>query len=96
MPTVGTSEDMVNLPRYRESLLEQFPLEEGGQQEARGPRKKWWIWRKKQRPLDVGHTPSRGTSSSVMITSVAMEDLDSGLATMRSEYSHHSNDSTKT
>lgn len=97
--SVGTSEGMRDLPRYRESILEQFPLEGSVQQEVhvRGPRKKWWLWlKKKQRPVDVGHTHSGVSSSSVVITSVAMEDLDSGLATMRSEYSHHSNDSSKT
>lgn len=92
---VPASEDMRDLPRYRESLLEQFPLE----QQEDAPRKKWRLWqKKKQRAVDVaiGHTPSGATSSSVMVTSVAMEDLDSGLATMRSEYSNHSNDSSKT
>lgn len=96
VPAVGTSEDTRDLPRYRESLLEQFPLE---QQEARAPMKKWRLWQKKKQraaSVAIGDTPSGVTSSSVVITSVAMEDLDSGLATMRSEYSNHSNDSSKT
>lgn len=87
-----------SLPRYRESLLEQFPLEGSDQQKARGTKGKWRLWRKRQH-RDLGHTHSGGTSSSVVITSVnvTLEDMDSGLAMVRSEYSpHHSNDSTTT
>ena len=84
-----------SLPRYRESLLEQFPLEAGGKREHREEekreereKKKGWQWRKK-RSEDIGYSlaASSSNSSSVVSTSVGVADLDSGLAHV--QYSRH-------
>lgn len=100
-PASGDSDAMAttgSLPRYRESLLEQFPPEGGRKQgtcgsgEGRGGKegRRMWHWCKKQKKemeSPWSQSKGNGTSSSVLITSVDLADLNSGLATMRSEYS---------
>ena len=77
-----------SLPRYRESLLEQFPPEV---QAVCG--KKAWHWKRKKREEGPHQSPA-ANSSSVMSTSVGVAGLDSGLATLMSEYSDHSEQAT--
>ena len=84
---VDSTSTSTSLPRYRESLLEQFSPEP--QTECR---RKMWHWRKKR---TEGPQQSLAASSGVvMTTSVSVTGVDSGLATLTSEYSHRSEQAT--
>ena len=80
-------------PRFRESLLEQFPLEPGGKweqssgEEERERSKGWHFRRKKHEDTSYNLTINCNSSGSVASTSVGVADLDSGLATI--QYNRH-------
>ena len=80
-------------PRFRESLLEQFPLELGGKweqssgEEERERSKGWHFRRKKHEDTSYNLTINCNSSGSVASTSVGVADLDSGLATI--QYNRH-------
>ena len=79
------------LPRYRESLLDEFPPEAEARQERVQKKRegaKGWHWRRKRREdVSFSVTNSSYGNSSVASTSVGVADLDSGLATIG--YSKH-------
>ena len=90
LETSNTVEVTSPLPRFRESLLEQFPLESSGKSSGQSPaemgrerRKGWNFRRKKNEDQSYNLTINSNTSSSVASTSVAVSDLDSGLATIQ-------------
>ena len=83
---IASTSTSTSLPRYRESLLEQFPPEP---EAVCG--KKVRHWKKKMK--EPQQSPA-ATSGGVMTTSVGVAAVDSGLATLTSEYSHHSDQQT--
>lgn len=76
---------ITTLPRFRESLLEQTPLETSNNQEERERRVHVRHW--KARKMLNNDTSSNNVSSTVTSTSVSVNNLDSGLATIH--YNRH-------
>ena len=95
MEASNVMEATSRLPRFRETLLEQFPMELEGNREKMGEeekerkeRKKGWHFKRKSQQQSYNLTVNSGSgSSSVASISVGVADLDSGLATIH--YSRH-------